>query len=180
MQFNSTNEYNQRAKARSLQSRLKDSWTPKSNNYTAALKIWKVSSCLTRVHTSTGAFSRLLNRSFRHLKRDKHTKWTTDIKIKRRSFITVAHLMRCTSPRITPCTGRSSFCQVPWLKIPTVTRCFNSWVEALPQEQGQAPRSRDKCCRRLAEMKLFMVRRKQVRPCWIIRRIDSSNHHKKR
>ena len=179
MQFNSTSERNRRVKARSSQSRLKDSRTPKSNNYIAALKIWKASSYLTRMHTSTGAFSRLLSSSFHHQK-VKHTKWTTDIKIKKRSISTVARLMRCTSPRITPCTGRSSFCQVLWLKMPTATRCSNSWVEVLPQEQGQAPRSRDRCCRRLAGMKLFMVRRKQARPCWIIRRIDSSNHHKKR
>ena len=179
MLFKSTNEFNQRATARSSQSRHKDSSTPKSNNYTAALRTWKVSSCLRRVHTSTGAFSRLLSSSFHHQK-VKHTRWTTDIKIKKRSISTVARLMRCTSPRITPCTGRSSFCQVLRLNIPTATRCSNSWVEVLPQEQDQAPRSRDRCCRRLAGMKLFMVRRKQARPCWIIRRIDSSNHHKKR
>lgn len=179
MLFKSTNEFNQRATARSLQSRLKDSSTPKSNNYIAVLRTWKVSSCLRRAHTSTGAFSRLLSSSFHHLKA-KHTKWTTDIKIKKRSFITVAHLMRCTSRRITPCTGRSSCCPALWLKIPAMTRCFNSWVEVLPREQGQAPRSRDKCCRRLAEMKLFMVRCNQTQRCWIIRRIDSSNHHKKR
>lgn len=179
MQFNSTNEFNQRAKARSLESRLKDSWTPKSSTCTTALKIWKISSRLTRVHTSIGASLRLPSSSFHRLKA-KYSKWTTDIKIKMRSFSIVAHLMRCTSRRITPCTGRSSFCQVLSLKIPAMTPCFNSWVEVLPQEQGQVPRSRGKCCRRLAEMKLFTVRRKPTQPCWIIRRIDSSNHHKKR
>ena len=174
-----TNEFCRRATARSLQSRLKDSLTPKSSNYTAALKTWKVSSSLRRVPRSTGAFSLLLSSSFRHLKA-KHTKWIPDIKIKKRSFITVAHLMRCTSRRIMQCTGRSSCCQARWLQLPVMTPCFNSWLEVLPREQGQAPKSKDKCCRRLAEMKLFMARRKQTQPCWIIRRTDSSNHHKKR